>query len=74
MPIYEYICRDCEIKFEVLRSFSRADDPIECKICEGENTSRTVSAAFARSNGRAVAGSSSGCSGCRGGSCSSCGD
>lgn len=73
MPIYEYVCKDCEIKFEALRSFSKADDPISCQECEGANTSRTVSAAFARSNGRAVAGSSSGCVGCSGGSCSSCG-
>jgi len=73
MPIYEYVCKDCDIKFEALRSFSKADEPIECEQCDGENTTRTVSAAFGRSNGRAVAGSNSGCGSCSGGSCSTCG-
>lgn len=75
MPIYEYLCSDCESKFEVLRGFARADDPINCKHCQSNNTQRAVSAAFAHSGGRVVAGgsSSSGCGGCSGGSCSSCG-
>lgn len=75
MPIYEYICRDCETRFEALRSMSKADASIACENCEGENTSRAVSAAFAHSGGRVVAGGSSqsGCGGCAGGSCGSCG-
>ena len=76
MPIYEYLCDDCGTKFEALRSFSRADDAIACESCQSDRTHRTVSAAFAHSGGRVVAGSasSSGCASCPGGSCSSCGD
>ncbi len=75
MPIYEYICTACETRFEALRSFSKADDPISCDNCQSDETHRAVSAAFAHSGGRVVAGSSasSGCGTCSGGSCSSCG-
>ena len=75
MPIYEYVCIDCGIKFEAIRSFSIADDPISCENCQSMKTQRAVSAAYAHSGGRVVAGSSSssGCGGCSGGSCSTCG-
>jgi len=28
MPLYEYYCADCDIKFEALRRISQADSPI----------------------------------------------
>ena len=34
---------------------SKADEPIPCENCQGEKTSRAVSAAFAHSEGRVVA-------------------
>ena len=43
MPLYEYYCADCHTKFEALRPMSRADDLIECKNCEGVQTSRVLS-------------------------------
>ena len=75
MPIYEYLCDQCGKKFEALRSFSSADDPIDCEACHSAQTHRTVSASFAHSGGRVVAGgaSSSACAGCSAGSCSTCG-
>ena len=75
MPIYEYICDHCGAKFEALRPMSKADDPISCETCDSSLTHRTVSAAYAHSGGRVVAGgaSSSACAGCAGGSCSTCG-
>lgn len=73
MPIYEYICKECETKFEALRRMSEADDPIACKHCNSERTSREITAAYGRSDGRAVAGSGSSCGSCSGGSCSTCG-
>ena len=30
MPLYEYVCPDCESKFEELRPLSRMDDPANC--------------------------------------------
>jgi len=34
MPIYEYICPDCEIKFELLRPMSRANEEASCPQCQ----------------------------------------
>ena len=75
MPIYEYHCKDCDAHFDALRSMKDADSPIICKQCEGRHTVRQVSVFFAQSGGRVVAGnaSASGCAGCPGGSCASCG-
>jgi putative FmdB family regulatory protein len=30
MPLYEYVCDDCDTRFEALRPSSRMDDPAEC--------------------------------------------
>lgn len=30
MPLYEYHCPVCDVKFEKIRSWSQADDPITC--------------------------------------------
>jgi putative FmdB family regulatory protein len=30
MPLYEYVCPDCALKFEELRPLSRMDDPASC--------------------------------------------
>lgn len=77
MPLYEYLCADCQTKFEALRSMSKADDPITCKNCASPHTSRVFStfAAFSRGhNGqtRTVAGGCSDCAGCGTRNCSSC--
>jgi len=72
MPIYEYICSDCGLKFEIVRQIKDADTPIPCKQCKSDHTARTISVFFAQSSGKVVAGSSSGCAGCAGGSCASC--
>ena len=42
MPIYEYRCSSCGAEFESIRPVSRADDPIDCKIC-GSPASRQLS-------------------------------
>jgi putative FmdB family regulatory protein len=68
MPIYEYICSTCGIKFDALRSMKDADSPISCKQCQSNATHRALSTCFAHSDGHAVAGASGGC----GGSCGSC--
>lgn len=73
MPIYEYVCQDCDYKFDALRAMKDADAPILCKKCHGANTHRVLSAFFASSEGRSVTHEESGCGGCSGGSCGSCG-
>lgn len=72
MPIYGYYCRDCGTRFETMRAMREADDPIECKHCESENTLRLLSMFNAQSGGRVIAGGG-GCGGCSGGTCASCG-
>ncbi len=34
MPIYIYQCAECELEIEEMRPMSRADDPVECPLCE----------------------------------------
>ena len=73
MPIYEYICKDCGNRFEILRSIKDADSPIFCKICQGSQTQRAVSVFYAQSGSKIIAGGNNGgCAGCSSGSCSSC--
>jgi putative FmdB family regulatory protein len=43
MPLYEYECRDCEGRFDLLvRSFDAADT-VQCDRCESPNVRRLVS-------------------------------
>ena len=67
MPIYEYICKDSNHKFEAMRSFSQADAPIDCNSCGSSNTHRTVSKCFSKSDGSytvSTTASGGGCAGC----------
>lgn len=74
MPIYEYVCQDCGIKFDVLRSIKDADAPITCQSCASQSPKRAISVFAAFSGGKIIAGSSNeGCTGCTSGSCASCG-
>jgi putative FmdB family regulatory protein len=73
MPIYEYICKDCGKRFEILRAIKEADSPIPCKSCQSSQTQRALSVFFAQSGSKIIAGGNNGgCSGCSGGACSSC--
>ena len=49
MPYYDYVCSDCDSKFEVKRSMNDLDAPATCPECHGHHTARKVSrvAAFA---------------------------
>lgn len=74
MPIYEYICQDCQHEFEVIRPMSQADTPMACAKCGGEEIKRKISVFYAESGGKAVAGMSEhSCDSCSGGNCGSCG-
>jgi putative FmdB family regulatory protein len=77
MPLYEYQCGDCQCRFEVLRTFSKADEPVLCVECNGSHTERAISLFSAVSKGGNGAESgrsltSGGCSGCAATSCASC--
>ncbi len=70
MPIYEYICKDCGVKFETIRSIKDANAAIPCQNCSGKNTHRALSTCFSKTSGGYS--SSSSCGGCSGGNCSHC--
>jgi putative FmdB family regulatory protein len=35
VPVYEYVCRSCEVRTDRLLSHERADDPGPCPACDG---------------------------------------
>ena len=76
VPLYEYLCARCDVKFDLLRSFSQADAPVVCPECRGDDAKRMISlfASFARgSDGstRPVGGGGS-CAGCAASNCAGC--
>ncbi|HEV8574823.1 MAG TPA: zinc ribbon domain-containing protein [Dehalococcoidia bacterium] len=68
MPIYEYVCADCDTRFEELRAAGRMDDPASCP--QGHPSTRRVLSTFA-ALARDVGGDAVpiGGGGCSGGSC-----
>ena len=73
MPVYEYECKDCGVKFEAIRSMKDADQTIPCQSCKSSKTKRALSLCFSHSEGKDVsAQSSSSCGHCAGGSCANC--
>jgi putative FmdB family regulatory protein len=74
MPIYEYYCDTCQRRFDLLRSFSQAQKPAICPICNHESGQRMISlfASFAKegSESRSVGGG--GCGSCSSHSCAGC--
>lgn len=43
MPLYEYQCKKCEKKFEMLISLRELDNPVECPHCGSGKTDRLLS-------------------------------
>ena len=74
MPLYEYYCRRCEQRFELLRPLARMDDPAPCpKGHEGGERVLSTFAAFSQGSGGAgEALGGGGCAGCSAGSCAAC--
>lgn len=70
MPLYEYVCPECERKFEALRPVARMDDPANCP--QGHPTGLRVLSVFAAisrdATGDAIPMGGGGCGGC-GGNC-----
>ena len=46
MPLYNYLCEQCEAEFTELRRFSEMDDPIDCPEC-GNGSTRQLLSGFA---------------------------
>ncbi len=74
MPVYEYVCSDCDLRFEQLRPISGMDDPASCP--KGHTNGRRVLSTFAALSRDAYGemswvGEGRGCGGCSGG-CTTC--
>ena len=77
MPIYEYHCPGCDVKFDQRRPYAQADAPAACPQCGTEDTRRAISlfASFSKSSDGSTksVGGGNGCAGCASGQCGSCG-
>ncbi len=77
MPIYEYICSECDTKFEQMRPLSQSDKAAECPRCH-KPARRKIStfACFSTTAGgvsQTIAGTGgSSCANCSSGDCSTC--
>ncbi|MCF8038137.1 MAG: zinc ribbon domain-containing protein [Desulfohalobiaceae bacterium] len=79
MPIFEYLCEECDDQFEEL--VIGEQDAILCPQCGSKQTRKLISRCRAKvKSGSAELGEAavpasggSGCSGCGGGSCATCG-
>ncbi len=75
MPIYEYVCPDCDLKFELLRPFSKASDGASCPGCHN-HAERVMSACavFSKSEDGFAAplSGSNACASCGAASCDTC--
>jgi putative FmdB family regulatory protein len=71
MPIYEYSCSKCGLKFELLRAMSQSGERAPCPSCGGR--AQRVLSLFSRSSeGSPASGSGSACASCSATTCSSC--
>jgi putative FmdB family regulatory protein len=48
MPLYEFVCRDCDKPFEVLHTLANFDrSKVACPGCGGQNIDRIWSSVYA---------------------------
>ena len=66
MPIYEYVCMECESHFEEL---VRGEEQVTCPDCEASNVARQFSSFAVHGLAKAPASGGGGGGGCCGGSC-----
>jgi len=43
VPIFSYVCKDCDEKFDLFLQGSEKDDKLVCKKCGGKNIQRIFS-------------------------------
>ncbi len=43
MPMYEYRCKQCGIKFEILRGITAADEDVKCPKCGAAKPEKLLS-------------------------------
>ena len=79
MPIYEYICPRCHIRFEKLQPLSRSGEDTDCPKCKSRS-GRAISKFVSRASSDMSmldhvpsGGGGSSCGGCTSSNCSTCG-
>lgn len=74
MPLYEYVCRECKTRFELLRPASRMDETASCPRghAAGERVLSIFAAMSRDGAGNATAVGGGACAGCSAGSCAGC--
>ena len=75
MPIYEYLCPDCEAKFELLRPLSQAGETASCPSCQksAERVLSTFACFSMNGSGLPSAIGGNACASCGAASCDTCG-
>jgi putative FmdB family regulatory protein len=66
MPLYEYICKECENHFEKRVGFSEADNEQECPACGSKHGQKQISL-FASTGAGKSSGSGFSATSCGGG-------
>ena len=73
MPIYEFDCKPCKQRFEILISLSKIGQAT-CPKCGSGEVERVMSMFSSRTSGGSSHGHGGGdCAGCASGQCGSCG-
>ncbi|HPU93619.1 MAG TPA: zinc ribbon domain-containing protein [Candidatus Saccharicenans sp.] len=70
MPLYEYICLQCQHRFEALVKMNQAE--VVCPRCQSQQVKKLISSFGIGGPGRRGKGGSSSCSSCSSSSCSTC--
>ncbi len=47
MPVYEFVCRNCEKTFEIVRTMSASSANVTCPHCGGAKVERIWSTVYA---------------------------
>jgi putative FmdB family regulatory protein len=50
MPVYEFVCRDCQKPFEVVRPMSESATTPKCPACGSTRVDRTYSHVYAQTS------------------------
>ena len=55
MPLYEYQCKSCESKFEVLLSINEVSDELGCPECDSFDTTKVFAPFASLGTGKSAA-------------------
>ena len=73
MPIYEYLCLQCENEFEDLIRNKADEEALECPACGSKKLTKQMSAFGVQGSvEKPITAGSSSCSGCTASSCAGC--